>query len=569
MAKKYLDDNGLLYFWSKIKTYVTNAISGKADKTQAVSNITRNGTTFTATKADGTTFTFTQQDNTVAKTTTSPKMDGTAAVGSETKYAAGDHVHPHDTTKADKSATVSNVAWDSTNKKLTKTINGTTSDVVAASTIKSALSLTKSDVGLGNVDNTKDIYKDVRSAGKLTNSTFINGLSFDGTQQLSFFANCQTAADVNPKVISLDLYPRDGALIAVRFQYGNTVDPSQLAFAIEGIDDMTFPVKHNGSNLSSASDIEQYGTYIFVFLSGVMFNLVGTLPSDAGLPVQLKHMKNIEGVGTTGFREDLFSHFAICSSSGSSAQKKAVLQFDQDVVDAGFTKADTFGAVLGARIFVKFTETNTASASSLTLGIEDRATGGNYQNTKFNIKYRGGDLPTDHPLRAGGVYEFVFDGTNWQLVGDLDTTYSTMTQTEANTGSNALGKLISAKVLDTKIDNVISTYMTNHKGANNGLAPLNSTGTIDSEYLPSFVDDVVEAYPRSGQTALSKNWLAIGSASGAVINPQAGVIYILMEASGDYAANTQFRWSGSTYVEMAGSGTSAITNGEIDTITAT
>jgi len=29
----------------------------------AVTNITRNGTTFTATKRDGTTFTFTQQDN--------------------------------------------------------------------------------------------------------------------------------------------------------------------------------------------------------------------------------------------------------------------------------------------------------------------------------------------------------------------------------------------------------------------------------------------------------------------------------------------------------------------------
>ncbi len=34
--------------------------------------------------------------------TTSPAMDGTAAVGTETAYARGDHVHPKDTTKADK-----------------------------------------------------------------------------------------------------------------------------------------------------------------------------------------------------------------------------------------------------------------------------------------------------------------------------------------------------------------------------------------------------------------------------------------------------------------------------------
>ena len=32
--------------------------------------------------------------------TTSPKMDGTAAVGSETEYAKGDHVHPSDTSRA-------------------------------------------------------------------------------------------------------------------------------------------------------------------------------------------------------------------------------------------------------------------------------------------------------------------------------------------------------------------------------------------------------------------------------------------------------------------------------------
>ena len=41
--------------------------------------------------------------------------------------------------KADKSATVSDVSHDSTNNKIRKTINGTTSDVVTVATIKSAL----------------------------------------------------------------------------------------------------------------------------------------------------------------------------------------------------------------------------------------------------------------------------------------------------------------------------------------------------------------------------------------------------------------------------------------------
>lgn len=50
---------------------------------------------------------------------------------------------------------VTNVNWDSGNNKLTKTINSVTSDIVSISTIKNALNLTKNDIGLNNVENTK------------------------------------------------------------------------------------------------------------------------------------------------------------------------------------------------------------------------------------------------------------------------------------------------------------------------------------------------------------------------------------------------------------------------------
>lgn len=70
-----------------------------------------------------------------AGSTTTPLMDGVAAVGSELAFARGDHRHPSDTTKADKSATVSTLTYDTTNKKITKTIDGTTTDVVTAAKI--------------------------------------------------------------------------------------------------------------------------------------------------------------------------------------------------------------------------------------------------------------------------------------------------------------------------------------------------------------------------------------------------------------------------------------------------
>lgn len=58
--------------------------------------------------------------------------------------------------KADKSATVSNVAWDSTNKKLTKTINGTTSDVVTGATILGGLTKSQVTTALGYTPPTSD-----------------------------------------------------------------------------------------------------------------------------------------------------------------------------------------------------------------------------------------------------------------------------------------------------------------------------------------------------------------------------------------------------------------------------
>lgn len=105
------------------------------------------------------------------------------------------------------------------------------------------------------------------------------------------------------------------------------------------------------------------------------------------------------------------------------------------------------------------------------------------------------------------------------------------------------------------------------KGAANGVCPLDASSKVDAAYLPSYVDDVIEAYARSGATALAADWLSETS-GGSALTPEAGKIYVLMADSGDYAANTQFRWGGSAYVKLADGGVSSITNAEIDTIVA-
>lgn len=117
----------------------------------------------------------------------------------------------------------------------------------------------------------------------------------------------------------------------------------------------------------------------------------------------------------------------------------------------------------------------------------------------------------------------------------------------------------------------VGAVATTDKGVANGVATLDSSGKVPSSQLPSYVDDVIEVYGLSGTTALTSGWLSTSS-NGSAIIPETGKIYILMadfpSTNPTYTANSQFRWSGSTYVPMYDSGVSSITNAEIDTITA-
>lgn len=148
---------------------------------------------------------------------------------------------------------------------------------------------------------------------------------------------------------------------------------------------------------------------------------------------------------------------------------------------------------------------------------------------------------------------------------------TTVTDVAYDTTNKKFTKTINSSSSDiVTAENIVSDgggILTSQKGAANGICPLNSNSLIESQYLPSFVDDVIEAYARTGQTELSSSWLATGSASGNVIIPQSGIIYVLMNSSTTYSENSQFRWGGSTYIKLNDGGISAMTTNEIDTAT--
>lgn len=76
-------------------------------------------------------------------------------------------------------------------------------------------------------------------------------------------------------------------------------------------------------------------------------------------------------------------------------------------------------------------------------------------------------------------------------------------------------------------------------GKPNGIATLNENGVIPSSQLPSYVDDVIEGFIR-GISFFTKEGIIITV-------PEAGKIYL------DIETNKSYRWSGSSYVEIASS----------------
>ena len=80
----FLNSDGVLYLWQKVKELVTK------NKVTKTSELTNDSGYITAKDVP--------EGSTASSTV--PKMDGDADVGTETSFARGDHRHPTDTTRA-------------------------------------------------------------------------------------------------------------------------------------------------------------------------------------------------------------------------------------------------------------------------------------------------------------------------------------------------------------------------------------------------------------------------------------------------------------------------------------
>lgn len=220
-----------------------------------------------------------------------------------------------------------------------------------------------------------------------------------------------------------------------------------------------------------------------------------------------------------------------------------------------------------------FTSTEKTKLSGIASGAEVNQNA--FSNVKVGSTTVAADSKTDTlTLEAGGDVTITPDANNDKVTISVTTPKNTSDLTNDSgfiTGYTETDPTVpswaKASSKPSYTASEVGAVATSVVGAANGVCPLDANTKIDAQYLPSYVDDVVEAYIRSGQTALSQSWLATGSASGTVITPQSGVIYVIMNGTDDYPTNSQYRWATNTYVKLNDGGVSELTTSEMDTAT--
>ena len=133
-------------------------------------------------------------------------------------------------------------------------------------------------------------------------------------------------------------------------------------------------------------------------------------------------------------------------------------------------------------------------------------------------------------------------------IGALDVTDNAVTNNFVTAVSETDGKIKVSRAVPTIANiNGLTTALGNKlekslKGAKSGLAELDANGKVPAAQLPSYVDDVIEAY-KSGADFYEDD----AHTAAKKITGESGKIYV------DLHTNVTYRWSGTAYVEISAS----------------
>lgn len=234
-----------------------------------------------------------------------------------------------------------------------------------------AVNITRESLGLGNVDNTADADKTVGKATLLENARTIDGVSFNGGNNIIHYGVCSSAASTNPKVVDCTGFKLNtGAIIYVRFTATNSVAVANLQLNVNGTG--ASHIKYRNADLSSAGIIAANRTYCFVY-DGTNYQIVGDLDNNS----TYTNMSLGNGYGT-------------CETAATTAAKVVTLA--------------KYDLLTGGVVAVHFTNAVPANA---TMNINSKGA--------KNIYYNGARI-TANVIQAGDIATFIYDGTQYHLL---------------------------------------------------------------------------------------------------------------------------------------------------------
>lgn len=308
--------------------------------------------------------------------TSNPAANGTASAGTASSVSRSDHVHPLQTTVSGNAGTATKFA---SAQKITLT-----GDVTGEASSQAGWSVTTT---LANSGVTAGSY------GPSANATPAYGATFNVPYITVDAKGRVTAASTKTVKIPAHSHPS----ITISDDTTNTASPG-YAGTFTAIDSITRDANGHVTAVNTKTV--------------TMPSTQTTITGNAGSATKWATARNINGMSVNG--EANRFNYGTCSTAADTAAKT--------VACTGFSLAT------GSEITVKFTVTNTAANPTLNV---------NSTGAKA-IYYRGAAISAGY-LAANRTYTFRYNGTQYELVGDIDTntTYSNMTAATADAAGKA------------------------------------------------------------------------------------------------------------------------------------
>ena len=409
------------------------------------------------------------ENSTYTPASATPLMDGTAAVGSSAKYAREDHVHPSDTSRVPTTRTVNG-------KALSSNITLAASDVSAiATSAKGAAGGVAELDSNGKVPTSQlpsfvDDVEEYLSKSSFPATGETGKIYVDTTTNLTYRWSGSAYVEISP---SLALGTTSST--AFRGDYGNAAYTHAVTNKGSAFSSGLYKITTNSEGHVTAatavakSDITALGvpgsdtTYSAgtgLSLSSTTFNhsnsvtagTAGTSSATSGSTLDVPYVTydaqgHITATGThthtvSGF---LTSHQTVKQDGITGA---TVNRYGTCTIAAGTAAktvsitTGTFSLEAGAIVAVKFNNANTANSPTLNVG----GTGAK------NIFQNGAQITSgSNKELLKGVCVFIYDGTQYHLIGHYIDTNTTYTASTTSIGSASGWNAGSATTLGTAI----------------------------------------------------------------------------------------------------------------------